>query len=592
MEIDWSQDYNNEFICPKCELGWLNLYARAKTIIFRCGSCLRKTNNLCQVKKCQPYIDLDTNTTWFHGQRVDDFICPECGVQHIVFDRSRLGKKHFFCKNCQKTTLDSINLSRIIVSRYSQQKMSVKRFTFEDDIWDLRAIHSLIDEQNYKYIIYFQSIKSQWFKSLVKRYIHHLCKLDTPLNTIDQHMTSFRFLSRYLVEMDISSINQINRSVILDFISHQSTEDAVKSRLWTLRDFFTIGQLLHWFNIDQDLVRDDDYPKVKLRNPDPLIDIVREQIEKKLHLLPDPIARMWIIAFFTAMRSSELALLKKDCLVQSGANWKIIWNRKKGKDQHEVPITRIIAKVIQEQQEYINSLWGEDWNYLFCHYQGISRTDLTQPNIKPVKKVIPVVDSPLQIAIRCLIKVENIRDLNGELATFSPRLIRPTRLTQLFEQGHDLAVVSAWAGHKLLSTTSLHYTKVSCELIGKEAGHIQKALLNIDGKPLHYESMPKSFWQNPRAHELNIPSDHINTPIYGYCGLPLDEDCNKFRACLTCGCFAAIPEKLPLYIKNRDELRAKESRARVNGHDVLVEQFSRQADQLDKIIASLTGGGE
>ena len=49
----------------------------------------------------------------------------------------------------------------------------------------------------------------------------------------------------------------------------------------------------------------------------------------------------------------------------------------------------------------------------------------------------------------------------------------------------------------------------------------------------------------------------------------------------------AKPEKLPQYIKQRDELREKQERALANGHSVLVEQFARVADQLDKIIVSL-----
>ncbi len=403
-------------------------------------------------------------------------------------------------------------------------------------------------------------------------------------------MVSFRFFSRYLVEKNIDSIKQINRSVVLDFLSHQSTSQAVRHRLGTLKDFFYIGTSQGWFNFDQDIIRDTDYPKYRLGNPDPLDDTVREQIEKNLHILPDSIARMWIITFFAALRPSELAFLKKDCLVQDGASWKIVWNRKKGKNQHEVPVTRVIAKVIQEQQSYINNLWGNEWEYLFCHYQNISETDPSQPNLEPVKKVIPKSCNSFTKSIRCLIKALNIRDENNQLAIFSHRLVRPTRLTQLFEQGHDLTVVSAWAGHKKLATTILHYTKVSCDLIEKEAGHIQKALFNNDGKPLYYESMPQTFWKNPRTHELNLSGDHINTPIYGYCGLPLDQNCDKFRACYTCSCFAATLEKLPLYIKTRDELRAKESNALANGHDVLVEQFGRQAAQLDKIIVSLQGG--
>lgn len=204
-----------------------------------------------------------------------------------------------------------------------------------------------------------------------------------------------------------------------------------------------------------------------------------------------------------------------------------------------------------------------------------------------MKKVIPGHPNPLQNAIRTLIKSENILDDNGEIGKFQTRLIRETRLTELFLKGHDLSVVSAWAGHRQLATTANFYTQVTCEQIEKEVGHIQSALVNTDGKKIYYESMPKSFWDNPVAHELEVAGTHVNTPIYGYCGLDLDEECDKFRACYTCRFFVAKPEKLSQYVSLRDELREKQERALANGHGVLVEQFARQADQLDKIIASL-----
>jgi hypothetical protein len=121
----------------------------------------------------------------------------------------------------------------------------------------------------------------------------------------------------------------------------------------------------------------------------------------------------------------------------------------------------------------------------------------------------------------------------------------------------------------------------------REAGHIQQAMVNSNGQYLPYESLPKSFWKTPQAHKLELSGTHINTPIYGFCGLPLDQDCHKFRACYTCSCFVAVPEKLTQYILTRDELRKKQSNALANGQEVLVEQFGRQADQLDKIIAGL-----
>ena len=265
---------------------------------------------------------------------------------------------------------------------------------------------------------------------------------------------------------------------------------------------------------------------------------------------------MWIICFFAAMRPGELAMLKQDCLVQEEQHWKLVWQREKSHDYHEVPISRTIAKVVQEQLSYIQSLWGDNWNYLFCHYHGLSKISLSKIKLKPVKKVLQKSNNnPLLIAIRTLIKDLDIRDENAQPAKFKTKFLRPTRLTQLFEQGHDLAVVSAWAGHKHFATTSTYYTKVSCDLIEQEAGHIQRALVNSEGHRLPYESFPKSFWEKPQAHKLELSGTHINTPIYGYCGLDLDQDCHKFRACYTCGNFVATPEKLPqcnIFNKNND----------------------------------------
>ena len=590
MEIDWRKDYQGEFVCPRCYEGSLRLSGKNanQKQMFRCPKCRLNIVESYQLKLPDP----NHQVNWRGDYHIGEFACPnpDCNSRdirlHGTYPKNRK-KRLFRCKVCGAMTFNSIDFTSKNIRRYGERALLVKPFSFEDDNWDLRALVSF-DKRDNRFMANFEEIQPDWFRFLVKQYIYHLCKLNTPLSSIDKYLPNLRIFSRYLAQKHISSIKEINRSLILDFIAwNQTGREGLRSRLGTLRDFFWTGTLQGWFDLDQDLIRPSDFPKKKAANPDPIPDNVREQIEQNLHQLPDPIARMWIISFFTAMRPSELALLKKDCLVQEGSNWKIVWWRKKTKDWHEIPVTRIIAKVVQEQQEYIDQLWGDGWDYLFCHYQGLSQTDPSQPNIKPVKKIFLKDHNPFVSAIRCLIKAFDLRDDNGELAFFQHCLTRPTRLTQLFEQGHDLAVVSAWAGHRKLATTSTYYTHVSCDQIEKETEHIQKALFNADGKPLHYESLPKSFWKNPRAHQLELSGDHINTPIYGYCGLPLEQRCDKFRACYTCRCFMAVPEKLTQYIKTRDELRGKESRAKANGQDVLVEQFGRQADQLDKIIASL-----
>ncbi|BAZ46968.1 hypothetical protein NIES4102_40140 (plasmid) [Chondrocystis sp. NIES-4102] len=589
-EIDWSKDYNGEFICPDCQtlgmIAWGVKKPNNKRQ-FRCPACRNVEQESCQIRLKAIPDPTTPEITWYTNHRIKGFVCPECQAENMYLAHvDKHNKIRFLCRTCRKHQYNSIGLTRSNISYFNDNPIKMLPFNWEEDQWDLRSINPNFDQRDKSYcILNFAEIEANWFKTEAKKYIQHLCKAGNAFGTIGLHLSALRFFARYLKQTGITSFEQINRSLILDYLAQ--LEIVNKQKLGGLRNFFMVGTVKGWFNIDQDIIRDEDYPRRRRGNPDPLSDVVREQIEQNLHRLPDPIARMWLISFFAAMRPSELALLKQDCLIQEGQHWKLVWQRKKTNDYHQIPISRTIAKVVQQQQEYIKDLWGNEWDYLFCHYHELSATEPSQPNLKPIKKVLSQSFNPLIISIRTLIKDLDIRDENGQLAKFQHKLLRPTRLTQLFEQGHDLAVISAWAGHKHFATTSTYYTKVSCDLIEQEAGHIQRALVNSEGHRVPYESFPKSFWEKPQAHKLELSGTHINTPIYGYCGLDLDQDCHKFRACYTCGNFVATPEKLPQYIKTRDELRGKQSKALAAGQDVLVEQFARQADQLDKIIASL-----
>lgn len=589
--INWKEDYKGEFVCPECQtfpMAVWGLHKLKNKRQFHCFSCSKTISESCQVKIRAVQDPINSSIIWYTNHKYPEFICIKCQSRNIFLSHLETNKKRFRCKSCGNLQYDSFDLTPSNISHYGKQIRPVQPFEFDNDKWDLRSINPNFDERDISYCTAdFNSIKPDWFKQEVKKYIHYLGKSgqSNTFGTIKAYLSALRVFSRYLAKTTITGFEQINRSLILDYLSQE--KKVTKNKLVGLRSFFTAGTIRGWFTIDPDIIRDEDYPKQRRGNPEPLSDVVREQIEQNLHKLPNPIARMWIICFFAAMRPSELALLKKDCLIQEGQHWKLIWQRKKTNDYHEIPISRTIAKVVQEQQEYINDLWGEDWDYLFCHYHYRSEVPVLPFQLEPVKKVIPGKGNPLVTVINCLIKAENILDENGNLAKFSTKVLRVTRLTQLFEQGHDLAVISAWAGHKNFATTSAYYTQVSCELMEREVVHIQRALVNAEGHKLAYESFPSSFWEKPQAHKLELAGTHINTPIYGYCGLDLDKDCDKFRACYTCSCFVATPEKLPQYRKLRDELRMKQTKALASGQDVLVEQFGSQADQLDKIIASL-----
>lgn len=274
-----------------------------------------------------------------------------------------------------------------------------------------------------------------------------------------------------------------------------------------------------------------------------------------------------MIGYFCAMRVSELQLCHLDCIKNdSHGNWFITFWRKKSKDYHTLPIERDIAKIIQQQQEYIKKILSNDFDCLFCDYLGTRSKQLilsALQHINPVKRIADI--KLLNRCINCLIKSEDIRDENGKLWQFNTHQLRDTRLTYLFETGHELAVVSNWAGHKKQEMTQ-KYVHVKDHTIRESTASIQITLLNIKGEPVNPLDLPKTFQQNPNAHTLSY-EDHINTPIYGYCGLPLNEDCPHWRACYTCPSFVARRELLPDYIRICNQRARKANQGRTKRRD-------------------------
>ena len=284
-------------------------------MLFKCISCRKFISASHDVKLLKPNAKIN----WRRDYQAGEFSCPniKCAAKDMRLWSTHRGKQQFRCGTCRTTTAESINLSHAIVSRIAHHALSIKLFCFDDNEWDLRALIPSINQQNIHFSINFQNFQQNWFRFLVKRYIHHQCKIGDLAKTISWDLSQLRIFSRYLIECNITALNKVNRDTITSFISwKESTASTISNRLGALRKFFLVGNIQNWFKIDQDIIRDDDFPKPKIVNPDPISDHVREQIKNNLHKLPEPIARMWLVSFFTAMRPSELVHLKKDCLIK------------------------------------------------------------------------------------------------------------------------------------------------------------------------------------------------------------------------------------------------------------------------------------
>ena len=445
---------------------------------------------------------------------------------------------------------------------------------FDGDTWDLKLIIPNYNKTDRQYLN-FGNIKQHWLKLLVKKFIDWQLKIECSAGYAYKILSTFNTFSYYL---NINNINQndwLTRKVILDFVFVRSTKvsgDTVGNDLSRLNTFFKTAQLNQWLDIPEGLIRLEDYPKSSAPQNNDIPQAVFNRINENLHKMPDIKARMWMICYFCGMRISELQLCPLDCIQQNNkGQWSITFWQKKTKSHHTLPISRELAQVIQQQQQETKKVKGDNFEYLFS---GVNVDILHR--------------EALQNSVNTLIKKEDIRDDNGKLWHFTNHQLRDTRATYLFETGHEMAVVSKWLGHKNWTTTQ-KYVHVGDNTLREETAKVQAQLTNIRGESVAWEGLPKTLQENPAAHTLAIPEDHINTPIYGFCGLALDRDCPHWKACYTCRSFVARKELLPDYIKIRDRLRDKQFFAEERGQTALIDQFKQQADSLDVIVHSFGG---
>jgi hypothetical protein len=100
---------------------------------------------------------------------------------------------------------------------------------------------------------------------------------------------------------------------------------------------------------------------------------------------------------------------------------------------HKLPANKEIRRIIEQQQQWIRQTMGQDYQYLFCHFQGVDQRNY--PKFSEMKALpYPPFGSPRNAMvkiIRLLIEREEIRDANGRCPYFTGKITRPSRLQEI-----------------------------------------------------------------------------------------------------------------------------------------------------------------
>lgn len=582
VEVNWLE-YENNLCCPFCGSNrWL--YRRQESnkckLELECTACQKKTALTCRVPQ-------------YSFRYRPGIACPNPNCKELGPDGTTKGWVYFYaikdscsrCRYCGTNFIDS-DLPYSWLGR--QRTGCATPFRFEDNIWNLQQFFA----NSSKKTLNFSTIRPDWFKQEVKRYLYELLK-----TKVYKANVTFGIILYNLKDFSVAALESgiqlqrresITRKSVLAFLDSckGNKPDTLRHKLSYLRNFF------EWLELDtQQLVRRRDFPKQRsYETPDWLDEAVRVAIQQHLHKIPTPIACQYLVQEYTAARPGDICLMKFDCLIEENGKWYVQFYQEKVERWHRLIATREIRKVIEQQQQWIRQTLGDDYQYLFCHFWGVfSHTYPKFLNMKPLPEPPGVNRRHNQMTkiINLLIENEDIRDANGQRPDFKGKITRSSRLQEVRVR-HGIEAAQLYADHKSSITTFQHYASPTQEQVAKVDLPFQEMLLNPNNRFLPWQNLPESLLQNPKVHELDMEIGP-RLVVYGHCALDPRVKCphNLYPKCYDCGSFRPSTSKLPFYERQYVGEKQRMEEAEIAGAELAFEEAKSTVEAMERWLPQL-----
>ena len=407
-----------------------------------------------------------------------------------------------------------------------------ERSEYDKDIWNMRKLGVKLVKSARDHHLNFKFILQPWLRQATKSYIRYCLAIQAG-GTCHNKLKYLSYFSEFLNKLATEiRPEDINRSLIVEYLSYLASENLSNSyrqgSISALKEFLELSALEGWANVtEKNLIFSHDYPKSTKYLPKYIPSYIIEQLNQHLDALPPYIMRMVLILEETGRRISEVCCLSWDCIKRdSQGDWFLIHYQHKMKKQDSIPISKELAAVIQEQQEFVTSQWGQGFPYLF-------------PTPKPRGKGEPTSHNNFNYALKKLAYEKNIRDKSGKIYQFHSHQFRHTVGTRMINNGVPIHIVQRYLGHSSLEMT-LRYAHIHDQTLKAEFAKYQGKIVDITGKIVPSQSVIEEMASGSNLDDIdeqwmkqNILAQALPN---GLCSLPVIQGACPYGAnkCLSC----------------------------------------------------------
>lgn len=446
------------------------------------------------------------------------------------------------------------------------------------DVWRLARLGLA---RHPRRVMSFEPISQPWFRDLAKRWIRHRLATGMAPGTVDQGLAAICELSRYLASRadNPATPADLTRAHLEGWVASVSTRyGSDTTRSARLRDLAGFLKDIHRFEWETTLpastvLHREDFPRITTRLPDRAIsEYVMRQIES-----PESIAKMTNPAYRLVLelmircglRAVDAVGLDIDCLMQDDeSNPYLHYLNHKMKREAYLPIDDELARRVREHQHAARAEFPGTATKLFPS---------TFANLDGTKSITT---AGFQAAFRrWLVGIRPV-DEHGDPVHVTPHQFRHTFGTRLINDDVPQHIVQQLMDHVSPQMTN-HYARLHDKTVRNAWAKARK--INAQGQEVVLDDdHPLAGAQWTRTGLARAKQTLPN----GYCGMPIQSDCEHANPCLTCPLFITTPAFLPQHEAQLRTTLTLIDQSEAAGHTRVAEKNRQIAGNLTKIISA------